>query len=55
MRIEGRRIGPAYKIMRGDSVLQEYTLAEALADDKLKTAIVRNKWEPIVQIGEVVP
>jgi hypothetical protein len=47
MRVEGRNTAEGYEIVQGGVVRQSYTREAAHADAKLKSAIVRNKWEPL--------
>lgn len=54
MRVEGRRNGSRYEIVRGTAVSASYGLQEAVADQKLAAAIKRNKWQPVLSPGEVI-
>lgn len=48
-RIEGRLSadGTAYEIAQGDKVLKSTPIDEAKADTKHRSAIKRNRWEPL--------
>lgn len=46
-RIEGRVNGAFYELVQRGAVRQRIPLAEAHADEKLKKAILQNKWEPL--------
>lgn len=43
----GRRNGQAYEVLDDGKVIASYPVTEALANEKLMSAIKRNNWEPI--------
>lgn len=47
-RVTGRNDECGYEIVQNGTVRQFYARADAHADPKLKAAIQRNKWEPLV-------
>ena len=46
-RIEGRVNGESYELVQNGAVRRAVPLVIAHADEKLKAAILRNKWEPL--------
>lgn len=46
-RIEGRVNGGNYELVQKGEVRQLIPLAEAHADERLKRAIEKNRWEPL--------
>lgn len=49
MRIEGRKSadGQFYELVQDGTVRQSIPIADVHADEKMKAAIVKNKWEPL--------
>lgn len=46
-RIEGRRNGNTYEVVRDGAVISSVPLTEAQSDSKLAAAIKRNGWEQL--------
>lgn len=46
-RIEGRVNGDNYELVQKGEVRQSIPLAQAHADERLKRAIEKNRWEPL--------